>query len=104
MKPRVQFEDDADTEYRLAGRWYEERRENLGIEFLNAVDATIDQIVEWPEAGGAVPKVSPDLGVRRRAVTRFPYHVIYIETSTAIRILAVAHDRQRPGCWRKRLR
>ena len=25
MNPRVQFEDEADVEYRLAGRWYEDR-------------------------------------------------------------------------------
>ncbi len=104
MKSRVQFEDEADAEYRLAGRWYEERRENLGIEFLDAVDATIDQILEWPDAGSAAPKVSPELRVRRRAVTRFPYHVIYVETSAAIRILAIAHDGRRPGYWRSRLR
>jgi hypothetical protein len=42
VNPRVRFEDEADAEYRLAGRWYEERREHLGIEFFDAVDATID--------------------------------------------------------------
>lgn len=104
MKPRVQFEDEAETEYRLAGRWYEERRANLGIEFFDAVDAAISHIVDLPQAGGFVPRVSRELGVRRRAVTRFPYHVIYLETPEAIRILAIAHDRRKPGYWRERLR
>ena len=45
MNPRVRFDDEADAEYRLAGRWYEARREHLGIEFFDAVDTTIDQIV-----------------------------------------------------------
>ena len=103
MNPRVQFEDEADAEYRLAGRWYEERRENLGIEFFDAVDATINLICELPEAGALVPRVRPELGVRRRAVTRFSYHVIYIETGAAIRVLAIAHDRRKPGYWRSRL-
>ena len=101
MNPRVRFEDEADAEYRLAGRWYEERRKHLGIEFF---DATIDRIVEMPLAGNLVPRVSPAVPVRRRAVTRFPYHVIYIETATAIRVLAVAHDHRKPGYWRDRLR
>ncbi len=57
MNPRVRFEDEADAEYRFAGRWYEERREHLGIEFFDAVDATIDQIVEMPEAGALVPRI-----------------------------------------------
>ena len=103
MNPRVRFEDEADAEYRLAGRWYEERREHLGIEFFDAVDATIEHIVGMPRAGSLVPRVPAALPVRRRAVTRFPYHVIYIETATAIRILAVAHDHRKPGYWHDRL-
>jgi hypothetical protein len=51
VNPRVRFEHEADAEYRLAGRYYDERREHLGIEFFDAVDATIDQILELPRAG-----------------------------------------------------
>ena len=104
MNPRVRFEDEADAGYRLGGRWSEERREHLGIEFFDAVDATIDQIVEMPRAWGLVPRVPVALPVRRRAVTRFPYDVIYLETATALRILAVAHDHRKPGYWHGRLR
>ena len=43
MNPRVRFEDEADAEYRLAGRWYEGRRDHLGLEFFDAVDAAISQ-------------------------------------------------------------
>ena len=103
MNPRVRFEDEADDEYRLAGRWYEERREHLGIEFFDAVDASVDQIVAMPRAGALVPRVPSELSVRRRAVARFPYHVIYLETATKIRILAIAHDRRKPGYWKTRL-
>jgi plasmid stabilization system protein ParE len=103
VSPRVRFEEEADVEYRLAGRYYEERREHLGIEFFDAVDATIERIVELPRAGTLVSRLPPGLPVRRRAVPRFPYHVIYLETSNDIRILAVAHDRRKPGYWRNRL-
>ncbi len=103
MNPRVRFEDEADAEYRLAGRWYEERREHLGIEFFDAVNATVDHIVAMPRAGGSVPRVASELPIRRRAVARFPYHVIYLETATEIRILAIAHDRRKPGYWQTRL-
>ena len=103
MSPRVRFEDEADAEYRLAGRYYEERLEHLGIEFFDAVDATIDHILELPRAGTLVPRMPADLPIRRRAVTRFPYHVVYLETGTDIRILAIAHDRRKPGYWRGRL-
>lgn len=83
---------------------YEERREHLGIEFLDAVDATIDHILELPRAGTLVPRMPEDLPIRRRAVTRFPYHVVYIEAGTNIRILAIAHDHRKPGYWEGRLK
>jgi plasmid stabilization system protein ParE len=104
VNPRVRFEDEADLEYRLAGRWYEERREHLGLEFLVAIDAAIDRIVDLPRSGSPVPRMSTDLPVRRIAVKRFPYHVIYLETKAQIRILAIAHDRRKPGYWETRLR
>lgn len=103
MNPRVRFDDDADAEYRVAGRWYEARRQHLGIEFLDAVDETIAQIRAMPRAGARDHRLPADLIVRRRAVTRFPYHVVYMEMATHIRILAIAHDRRKPGYWKARL-
>ena len=76
MTTLVRFEDDADEEYRAAARWYEGRRDGLGTEFLDAVDAAIDQVVRFPRAGAPVPRVPVDLPVRRAPVKRFPYHVI----------------------------
>ncbi|MGH8583664.1 MAG: hypothetical protein ACREWG_12970 [Gammaproteobacteria bacterium] len=48
MSPSVRFEDEADAEYREAGRWYEARRTGLGLEFIDAVGATLNQIVHDP--------------------------------------------------------
>jgi hypothetical protein len=104
VNPRVRFEDEADVEYRLAGRYYEERREHLGIEFFDAVDDTINHILELSKAGTLVPRTPRVIQIRRRAVMRFPYHVIYLETGAGIRILAVAHDRRKPGYWIGRLK
>ena len=104
MNPRVRFEDEADVEYRLAGRWYEGRTEHLGLEFFDAVDAAIDQILDFPRSGSPVPRMPTGLPVRRMAVMRFPYHVMYLETNNHIRILAIAHDRRKPGYWKSRLK
>ena len=103
MNLSVRFEVEADAEYRGAGRWYEDRRARLGVEFFDAVDATLDRIARLPRAGARVPGVADDLPVRRAPVERFPYHAIYLETSATIRVLAVAHDRRRPGYWKSRL-
>lgn len=103
MSRRVRFEDEADGEYREAGRWYEGHRTGLGLEFFDAVDAAISRIVDLPAIGTRVPLLPAKLPVRRHAVTRFPYHVVYLETPEQTRILAVAHDRRRPGYWKGRL-
>jgi plasmid stabilization system protein ParE len=99
----ARFEDEADAEYRAAGRWYEERVVGLGIEFFDAVDAALDQIARLPKAGALVQRVPIDLQVRRAPVARFPYHIVYLETPSTIRVLAIAHDRRRPGYWTSRL-
>ena len=103
MKKPVRLEDEADAEYRAAGRWYEERVVGLGIEFFDAVDATFEQVSRLPKAGALVRRVPVDLQVRRAPVKRFPYHVVYLEAPSTIRVLAIAHDRRRPGYWSSRL-
>ena len=92
MNPRVRFEDEADVEYRAAGRWYEGRRVNLGLEFFDAVDAAISQILDFPRSGSPVRRMPANLPVRRMGVMRFPYHVIYLETTDHIRIIARSQD------------
>ena len=103
MNANVRFEAEADAEYRAAGRWYEKRRLGLGLEFFDAVDAALTQIVRLPKAGAPVKQLPSDLPVRRAPVKRFPYHVIYLELNAEIRVLAVAHDRRKPGYWRDRI-
>ena len=75
MNSRIRFEDEADAEYRAAGRWYEERRAGLGLEFFDEVDAAIGQVLEFPRAGERARRLPAELPVRRVAVKRFPYHV-----------------------------
>lgn len=90
-------EPEASRELEDAAVWYESRRSGRGVEFLEAVDATLDRIARWPQAARRVPGVSVDVPARTAPVSRFPYHVAYLETPRAIRILAFAHDRREPG-------
>jgi plasmid stabilization system protein ParE len=97
------IESEAAVELEEAAAWYEQKRLGLGQEFLEAVDEAVDFMVAWPRSGKPVPDVPPDLSVRRTPVRRFPYHVVYVVTQSAIRVLAVAHDRRSPGYWRNRV-
>jgi len=98
----VRISEEADAEMAEAARWYETHRVGLGTEFVAAVDAPVARLAEAPRVGAPVPGVADEL-IRRRAVRRFPYHVVYIELSDRLQILAVAHDRRRPGYWVGRL-
>jgi len=95
-------EPEASAELGEAAAWYEQRRKGLGIEFLQAIDNALEFIARFPEAGAGVPGVPIDLPVRRVPVRTFPFHVIYLEMSGAIRVLAFAHDRRSPGYWHSR--
>jgi plasmid stabilization system protein ParE len=94
--------EEAAAEVAEAARWYETHRAGLGVEFLDAVDTAVTRIAETPRMGSPVPGVS-DQAIRRRPVRRFPYHVVYVVLPDRLQILAIAHDRRRPGYWVGRL-
>lgn len=102
MSYRVRFGPEAAAEIEDAVRWYEQRHAGLRLAFLAAVDGAIETIVRWPESGAPIPEAAADLLVRRARIHRFPYHLAYLVIEDEIRVLAVAHDRRRPGYWKAR--
>ncbi len=102
MSRTARFAPEAVAELEDAARWYEQRRAGLGLALLAAVDATVESIVRWPQAGSRVEELPDDLDVRRAPVLRFPFHVAYLSALDEIYVVAVAHDRRRPGYWHTR--
>lgn len=102
MNSRVRFGPEAVAELSEAVRWYEQRRDGLGLALLAAVEDAVDAISRWPHSGSPVPEVE-GLVIRRTRVDRFPYHVAYLVNDDEIRVLAIAHDRRRPGYWSQRI-
>ncbi len=93
----VGFHDDAIAEYVAAVAWYERDYAGRGERFRAAVERTVADIGEGPQA---FPK---RFGVHVVPVHRFPYVVFFemVEVTT-VRVLAVAHAKRRPGYWRER--
>ena len=90
---RPQAEDDA-LEVR---RWYEERREGLGMEFGVAVDELVERIGANPLAFQRAHNET-----RRAVLSRFPYAIYFRIVGEEIVVLAV-HGRQYPSHWRTQL-
>ena len=100
----IWMEPEAAAELDEASRWYDDKRQGLGTEFLEAIDAALSHIARWPRTGAPVPLVAQDVAVRQVPAGRFPYHVVYFEMPTVIRILAFAHGRRKPRYWHDRIR
>ena len=48
-------EPEASAELEDAAVWYDSQRPGLGLEFVQAVDAALDRIAQWPHIGRRVP-------------------------------------------------
>ena len=94
---RLHFLEEAYEELGAAYEWYAQRSHRAAAAFLREVDRGIRLIVEspdlWPHFEGEV---------RRCVLRAYPYSILYRQAGTAIQVIAVAHDRRRPGYWRRR--
>jgi plasmid stabilization system protein ParE len=65
----------------------------FALEIDPAIKSIADTPERWPEA---------TRGERRFILPRFPYSILYRIRSDAVFVVAVAHQRRRPGYWRDR--
>lgn len=96
--PTLNFHASVAREILTARRWYARRSPVSAGRFATELDLAFDAILAAPGQGTAHL-----LGTRFRRVKGFPYLVIYKETPTLTKVIAVAHTSRRPGYWRRRL-
>ena len=95
---RVTFHEDANAEVIEAAHYYEGRTSGLGQMFLLDIEAAIEQIRSNPEGFELI-----GTEVRHKLLRRFPYSLMYAIEPDRLRVVAVAHQRRRPGYWLHRL-
>ena len=95
---RVIFHPEAHAEMIEQARYYENKSEGLGSDFLDAVEGTVRRVADSPRAG-AIERGT----IRRRLVSGFPFTVLYEVQPNRVYIAAVMHQHRRPGYWRKRV-
>ncbi len=103
MTRRLIVLDEAEEELVAAEARYEDRRPGLGVEFRLAIDDAMERLREAPGAAPLLRTVPSSLGVRNLHAKRFPYSVVFLEHDTTLWVVAVAHQRRRPGYWRQRI-
>ena len=77
-----------------AAQFYERLRRGLGFRFIRAVEDISNQIGQSPDAGSPLGRND-----RKRAVPGFPYNVVYRVEPQRVLVLAIMHQRRKPGYW-----
>lgn len=89
------FHPAAEAEYLEQIAFYRSRQQSLGSRYREHFLKTIGQVCETP-AQYAIEH-PPD--IRRVRLRAFPLTVIYRERDAMVQVLAIAHNRRRPGYW-----
>jgi plasmid stabilization system protein ParE len=95
---RVQFLTPAAQEFLAAVDFYETQASGLGNDFILDVEDSLRLAQEFPSLGSPGPA-----GTRRIHLHRFPYSVVYRPEEGLLRVIAIEHQRRRPGFWMDRL-
>ncbi len=97
MPVEVRLHPDAERELRAAFHWYFDRNlivaESFKAEAKHAIKAIAESPNRWPRLTEAA---------RQYDFPRFPFTIVYRSSPKFVEIIAVAHQKRRPGYWEKR--
>lgn len=91
---RVLVATPAQQELARAIQFYDDQAAGLAKDFVDEIDAAIQQIAELPRSGAPHRH-----GTRRIVLRRFPFAVIYRVETEVVEVVAIAHERRRPDYW-----
>lgn len=89
---------EAEADLASARDWYDQQRDGLGEEFLEAVQVTLGHIEATPTMHAPIYK-----DVRRGFVRRFPYLIFYRILDDGVEVVGVVHNRRHPKTWQSRV-
>ena len=97
MPLEIRFHPVAVQEATEARQWYFDRSSTAGLAFDEALDLAVQQLSEHPNRWAKYLH-----GTRHLSLRKFPYVVVYRVTESLVEVVAVAHERRRPGYWQQR--
>lgn len=83
--------------------WYDDQERGLGDRLADELAAGVQLIREWPDAAPLYRGRSRTPPIRAKGIDVFPYRIVYVVRDDEVIVVAYAHERRRPGYWRKRL-
>ena len=101
MTWEVLLRPEVERDLSEAAKWYEERQEGLGDEFLEEVIRVLESLSENPLLPS---RRHPSKNIRWRYAGRFPYRVIYevLESEQKVIVATVLHAARHDQKWRDR--
>lgn len=96
---RVRTLTPAREEFLEAAAFYSAETPRLGTEFIDDFEHALELIALNPGLGSPYEQ-----NTRRKLLRRFPFQIIYEIHTDHLVVVAVAHQRQRPGYWSDRQR
>ena len=95
---KIELHPEVENDLTQASEYYQHNRNGYGVRFLENYVKSINVIRQFPEIGTFY--IADILCTRIR---EFPYSIFYLNLEKSIFILAVIHDRRRPGFWMNRM-
>ncbi len=95
----IAFLPDAEQEMISAAKFYESIAEGFGDDFLAEVKRALRSIQKNPDRWPVVEE-----NIRKHRMNRFPFYIVYFIRGEVIIIIAIAHQKRRPGYWKNRIK
>ena len=89
------FHPAAEIEYLESIAYFESKKPGLGATYLEDYERIMKNICQAPHRYPI--EKQPD--IRRVKMNKFPYFILFRESSNIVQVLAVAHYRRRPQYW-----
>ena len=96
MAVELYLDETAEEELRAAYLWYLERNPVVAEAFSREIEYAFARIAEGPQHWAR-----QSASTRGYVLPRFPFTVVYRELVEHVQILAVAHQKRKPGYWKK---
>ncbi len=100
MAYNYQLSEEAESDVYKGYIWYEDKRENLGEEFLENLAQAKEAIISNP----TTYRVRYKKKVRAFVVDRFPYLILYVVNGNDIDVISVFNTSQLPKRWKERVK